>query len=70
MDAGVGFADPSIVDRITRGVDVTGDNATHRLMSPTNTERTSLAVEKCFTAVPGALAPHGPQLLVGAVAGQ
>jgi hypothetical protein len=34
MDAGVGFADPSIVDRITTGVDVTADNTTHRSMSP------------------------------------
>jgi hypothetical protein len=34
MDAGVGSADSSIVDRITTGVDVTADNTTHRLMSP------------------------------------
>ena len=34
MDAGVGFADPSIVDRISTGVDVTADNTTYRQLSP------------------------------------
>jgi hypothetical protein len=34
MDAGVGSADPLIVDRITANVDVTVDNTTPRPMSP------------------------------------
>jgi hypothetical protein len=29
FDVGVGFADPSIVDRISTGVDVTANNTTH-----------------------------------------
>jgi hypothetical protein len=34
FDAGIGLADPSIVDRITTGVDITADNTAPREMSP------------------------------------
>jgi hypothetical protein len=46
FDAWVSLAGPSIVDRISRVVDVDADNATHRqLSSPTPKE--SLAVRMC-----------------------
>jgi hypothetical protein len=34
FDAGIGFADASIVERITTGVDITADNTAPREMSP------------------------------------
>jgi hypothetical protein len=34
FDAGIGLADPSIVDRINTGVDITADNTAPREMSP------------------------------------
>jgi hypothetical protein len=34
FDAGIGFADPSIVERITTGVDIIADNTAPREMSP------------------------------------
>ena len=66
----MGSADPLIVDRITTGVDVTADNTTHHPTVTTNSQRGSLAVEKCFTAALAPLRPRRPRPFIDAVAGQ
>jgi hypothetical protein len=45
-----GSADPSIVDRITTGVDVAANNTTHDALSPPTADAESLTVEKRFAA--------------------
>jgi hypothetical protein len=50
---------PSIVDRITTGVDITPDNTTRRQVSPPTSSAGCVDTEKRFAAIPGAVAQHG-----------
>jgi len=70
IDAGVSFADPSIGEQITTGVDVAADNTTCREMSRPipNTGHSSLWRSASQTL--STLVSHRLQFGAGAVAGQ
>jgi hypothetical protein len=69
IDTGVSFADPSVVEQITTGVDVAADNTTCREMSRP-IPNTGHSLWRSASQTPSTLVSHRLQFGAGAVAGQ